>query len=76
MALVHHQNAITILHRVAQIVRYHDGCQLLFTHHAAGQLHNDISRFWIQRGGVLIQNQKGNGRHGGHQQRQRLTLTA
>ncbi len=43
---------------------------------SVGQLHDDLGGLGVQGRRVLVQNQKFQGRHGGHQQRHRLPLAA
>ena len=76
MALVHHQQAVPILYGVAQVVRHHDGSQFLLLYDTVRQFHDGFCCFWIQGGGVLIQDEKLNGGHGGHKKRHGLTLAA
>lgn len=68
------KKAAAVFHGIAQVVGHHDGRQALFPHHPVGQRHDGIGGFWVQGGGVLIQDEKINGGHGGHQQGDRLPL--
>ena len=75
-ALVHHDQAVSVFYGVTQVVCYHDGCHFLFLYDLVGQLHDQICGLRIQCCRMLIQDQKLNGCHGGHQKCQGLALSA
>ncbi|MPM25746.1 hypothetical protein SDC9_72246 [bioreactor metagenome] len=53
---------------------HHHGGEPLLPHNFVREKHNHLGGFGVQSRRVLIQNQKAQGRHGGHQQRRRLPL--
>ena len=67
MAPVHHEDPVAVLHSVAEVVGDHDGGELLLPHHLVGEGHNDLGGLGIQGGGVFVQDQELQRRHGGHQ---------
>ena len=75
-SLMHHQQAVAVFDGIAQVMRDHDRCQLLFADDPARQFHDDFGRLGIKRRRVFIQNQELDGGHGAHQQRHGLTLAA
>ena len=74
--LMHHQQAVSVVHCIAQIVGYHNGSQILFPYNAVCELHDGFCGFWVQCSRVLIQDQKFDRSHGGHKQRHGLALAA
>ena len=76
MAPAHHEDAVAVLHGVAQIVGHHHGGEMLFPDDLVGQLHDDLGGLGVQGRRVFVQDQKLEGRHGGHQQRHGLPLAA
>ncbi len=74
--LVHHQKPVAVFDRIAEIVRDHDGRQLLFANDFSGQLHDNLGGLGVKRGGMLVENEEFNGCHRAHQKCHRLTLTA
>ena len=61
---------------VFHVVGDHHGGQLVFAHDAVRQLEHLGRRRGVERRGVLVEQQQLRLLQGGHQQRQRLTLTA
>ena len=61
---------------VAHIVGDHQRGQVVLPDQAVGDVHDPLGRLGIQRRGVLVQQQQLGLLQGGHQQRQRLTLSA
>ena len=55
---------------------HHHGGELLLPDHLVRQLHDDLRRLGVQGGGVFVQDQEVEGRHGGHQQGHGLPLAA
>ena len=73
---MHHQQAVAVLHGIAQVVGDHDGGQLFLLHHPACQLHDGLRRLGVQGSGVLIQDQKLDRSHGGHEKGHGLPLAS
>ena len=44
-ALMHHQQAVSVVHCIAQIVGYHNGSQILFPYNAVCELHDGFCGF-------------------------------
>ena len=61
---------------VLHVVGHHHGGQAVFGHDAVGELQHLGGGFGVKGGGVLVQQQELGLFQGGHQQRQRLPLTA
>ena len=61
---------------VAHIVGDHQRGQVVLPDQAVGDVHDPLGRLGIQRRGMLVQQQQLGLLQGGHQQRQRLTLSA
>ena len=61
---------------VAHIVGDHQRGQVVLPDQAVRDIHDPLGRLGIQRRGMLVQQQQLGLLQGGHQQRQRLTLSA
>mgnify|MGYP000982727252 CR=1 FL=1 len=61
---------------IAHIVGDHQRGQVVLPDQAVRDIHDPLGRLGIQRRGVLVQQQQLGLLQGGHQQRQRLTLSA
>ena len=75
-SFVHHDQAVTIFHGIAQIVGDHNSGHFLLLYDLIGELHDDLRSLGIQRSGMLIQNEKINRCHGSHEQRQCQSLSS
>ena len=73
---MHHDQAVSIFHRIPQIVGNHDRCQVLFLYDLICQLHDQLRRLRIESGCMFIQDQEFDGRHGRHQKRHCLALSS
>ena len=76
LALVHHDQPVAVFHGVAQVVGHHHSRQLLLPYHLIRQFHDNLRRLGVQGGGMFVQDQKLQRRHGGHQQGHGLPLPA
>ena len=61
---------------VLHVVGDHEGGEVVLLHDLVGQSQHLVSGLGVQSGSVLVQQQQLRLLQGGHQQRQRLTLTA
>ncbi len=75
-ALVHHDQTVAVADRVAHVVGDHQRGQMLLGHDAVRQLQHLRGGGGVERGGVLVEQQQLGPAQRGHQQRQRLALTA
>ena len=73
---MHHQHPVAVLDRIAQIVCHHNSGEPLFLYNTVRQLHYDLGCLRIQSRRMFIENQEIDRRHGGHQKRHSLPLSA
>ena len=66
-AFVHHDQAVTVFHGLAQIVGDHNSGHFLLLYDLIGELHDDLRSLGIQCCGMLIQDQEIQRCHRGHQ---------
>ena len=74
--MVEHEQAVAVLDGVAEVVGDHEGGELFLLHHLAGEDHDGLCRLGVQGGGVLVQDEEVQRRHGRHEQRHGLPLAA
>ena len=64
---MHHDEAVSVFHRITEVVGNHNGRNLLFLHDLVGKLHNKVCGLRIKCCRMLIQNQELNRRHRRHE---------
>ena len=73
---IHHERARAEFERLVHIVRDHEAGDAALGHDAAREREHLVGRDGVERGRVLVEQQQLGRDHGGHEQRQRLTLAA
>ena len=76
MSLVHHQETVAVLDCEAEIVGDHDRCQVFLRNDLSCEFHDDVGGLRVEGCSVLIEDQKFDRGHRGHQKCHRLALAA
>ena len=73
---IHHNQTVAVLDGILHVMRYHQCGEIVACDDLFGDLQHFICGFRIERCGMLVEQQQIRLAQGGHQQGQRLTLTA
>jgi hypothetical protein len=76
LATVHHHETVAEMHRPVHGMRHHQGGQAVVANDRLAQSNHPIGRLGIERGRVLIEEQKLGAPPPGREQRECLTLAA